>query len=280
MKTANQKKEIVIGKKKSLKTVILELIQYKELIYIFAWRDIKLKYRQTVLGFAWVILQPLLMMLIFTSIFSNKIGSIQEGFSYPVYVFSGLMIYNLFSNTVSSASNSLLFHSDIIKKNYFPRIILPTSSILVSAFDFFISLLVLAVMLLMFQDEFVFFRFVGFSLSAFLLTVIPTLGIGVLLSALNVRYRDIKFVIPFFLMIMLFISPIIYPIDLNSTDLLQMILKINPLSASIELMKSAINPNYTPSNTLIAIGLGISLVIFCFALLIFNRIQKTLTDIL
>src|SRR5258707_4674686 len=129
-----------------------ELWHYRELFYFFTWRDIKIKYKQTVLGFLWAILQPLLMMTIFTLFFGRALNIPSQNLPYPVYVFSGLLVWNMFSTGLTNASNSMVNNSLIIKKIYFPRLIIPVSSILVALFDFFMAFVLLVVLLLFYQQ--------------------------------------------------------------------------------------------------------------------------------
>ena len=129
-----------------------ELWQYRELFYFFSWRDIKIKYKQTVLGFLWAILQPLLMMTVFTLFFGRALNIPSQSIPYPVYVFSGLLIWNIFSTGLTNASNSMVNNSAIIKKTYFPRLIIPVSSVLVALFDFLMAFTIFALILIYFKQ--------------------------------------------------------------------------------------------------------------------------------
>lgn len=271
--------EYKIQNRRAIGINLKELKQFRELLLIFTWRDLKLKYRQTLLGFAWVILQPLIMMSIFTVIFSTRIDISSTGIPYTVFVFGGLIIWGVFSGGISNGSMSILNQSHIIKKTYFPIIILPASSMLVSVVDFLASLLIFIPLLLIQGIQIDILRFVLYVPVSFILVAIPTLGLVILFAGLNVRYRDVKFIVPFFLQIMLFISPIIYPISIAPSKIIQNILAFNPLSGSIELMRAAVDNTINPDMTIIVQGFIVSLVILISGILVFGRIQKNFADI-
>ena len=178
-----------------------ELWSYKELFYFFTWRDIKIKYKQTALGFLWAILQPLLMMLIFTFFFGRALNVPSQNLPYPVFVFSGLLLWNMFSSGLTNSANSMVNNSQIIKKIYFPRLIIPVSSILVALFDFLMAF-ILFVMLLFFYQQPVLLVAVVYWPIALIICLVATLGPGCLLAALNVKYRDFRYVIPFLVQVL------------------------------------------------------------------------------
>ncbi len=213
-----------------------ELWRYRELFYFFTWRDIKIKYKQTVLGFLWSILQPLLMMVIFTFFFGRALNIPSQNLPYPVYVFSGLLIWNMFSSGLTNASNSMVNNSSIIKKIYFPRLIIPVSSILVALFDFLMAFIIYAFLLLFYQQP-VSWQATFIWPFTILITVVATLGLGTWLAALNVKYRDFRYVIPFLVQVLFFLTPVIYPISLLKYPLLQYILVCSPMYAAIELFR-------------------------------------------
>lgn len=213
-----------------------ELWRYRELFYFFTWRDIKIKYKQTVLGFLWAILQPLFMMTIFTLFFGKALNIPSQNIPYPVYVFSGLLIWTMFSTGLTNAANSMVNNATIIKKIYFPRLIIPVSSILVALFDFFMAF-TLYVALLLFYSQHVSWHAVFLWPIAILITVLATLGLGSWLAALNVKYRDFRYVIPFLVQALFFLTPVIYPISLLKYPLLQYVLVCSPMYAAIELFR-------------------------------------------
>ena len=187
---------------------IRELWQYRELFYFFTWRDIKVKYKQTYLGILWAVLQPLLMMLLFTLIFS-KTWKIDTGtVVYPVFVLSGLIIWGLFSSCVSHAGESMIQNANIIKKIYFPRLIIPGSSVLLALFDFMMGLVVFIIFCFIYHQPLAINAIIYFP-AGILLIVLAGFGAGTFLAALNVKYRDFSYVIPFGLQIVFFSSQVI-----------------------------------------------------------------------
>lgn len=220
---------------------ISELIRYHELFFFFTWRDIKVKYKETVLGFLWAILQPLLMTLLFTLAFGKMAAShMNLKVPYALFALSGYVIWGIFSSGVQNAGNSMVSNANIIKKIYFPRLIIPISSILVSLFDFLMAFLIFLLFLVYFQVKVDFFHFVFHALIGLFTACIATFGVGTLLAALNVKYRDFRYVIPFFIQAMLFASPVIYSLPFDNQSWLGYIYTLNPMYAPIELFRHAI----------------------------------------
>ena len=232
--------EYEIKPQKKLTLGINELWQYRELFYFFTWRDIKVKYKQTVLGFAWAVLQPFLMMIIFSVFFGKALNVPSDNIPYPIFVFSGLLLWNVFSTGVSNAGNSMVSNANIIKKIYFPRLIIPFSSILVSLFDFLMALMVYIGMLIYYQTNIDFIRMLIFIPSGLLIAIMSTFGIGTFLAALNIKYRDIRYVIPFLIQVLLFLTPVIYPISILPKLWMKYLIAINPMYSAIELFRSGI----------------------------------------
>jgi lipopolysaccharide transport system permease protein len=177
-----------------------ELWRYRELFYFFTWRDIKIKYKQTFLGFLWAILQPLLLMVIFTFFFGKALKVPSQSLPYPVFVFSGLLLWNIFSSGLTSSSNSMVNNASIIKKIYFPRLIIPVSSILVALFDFCMAFVLFLPLLLYYHQPLSVHALWCWPV-ALLITLMATLGPGSWLAALNVKYRDFRYVIPFIVLL-------------------------------------------------------------------------------
>ncbi|MGH1542063.1 MAG: ABC transporter permease [Arenicella sp.] len=190
---------------------ISELWAYRDLWLTLIMRDIKVRYKQTVLGVAWAVIQPVTTMLIFTLIFGRLAKIPSDGMPYPIFVFSGLLAWNLFSSAISSAGNSLVGASSLITKVYFPRIIVPLSSLGVASIDFLIASGILMLMMM--------FYGIAISLKLLLLPVLlfglltTAVGIGVWLAAITVTYRDFRFVIPFMVQIWMYVTPVVYPIS-------------------------------------------------------------------
>ena len=217
-----------------------ELITYRELFFFFTWRDIKVKYKQTMLGFAWAILQPLLMMIIFTYFFGRALKVNTENIPYPAYVFGGLIVWNIFSGGLTAAANSMVSNANIIKKIYFPRLIIPLSSILVAFFDFVMACLILIALLFYYHVQVSIPVFALTTIFSVVLACLASFGPGCLLAALNVKYRDFRYVIPFLVQVLLFVTPVIYPYQMIHHRWAKLIIAFNPMTAPIELFHSAL----------------------------------------
>lgn len=254
-----------------------ELWRYRELFYFFTWRDIKIKYKQTVLGFLWAILQPLFMMAIFTFFFGKALNIPSQNLPYPVYVFSGLLIWNMFSNGLTSSANSMVGNAAIIKKIYFPRLIIPVSAILVALFDFFMALILLIGILIYYQQPVSWLAFVYWP-GALLITIVATLGMGSGLAALNVKYRDFRYVIPFFVQVLFFLTPVIYPISLLKNPVLHYIIVCSPMYAAVELFRYPLT-HHIANNTYLLISLVSGLVLLIGGVAYFNRTEDFFADL-
>jgi len=184
-----------------------EIVKHYELFYYFTWRDIKIKYKQTFLGFFWAVLQPFFMMLIFTLFFGKNLTISFGNLPYPIFVYSGLLIWNIFASGLNSASNSMVSNAAIIKKIYFPRLIIPMSSVLVSLFDFFMALIVFVGLIIYYHQSVDLMVIVNLPL-AILLTVFATFGLGCFLAALTIKYRDFRYVVPFAIQALMFLNPV------------------------------------------------------------------------
>jgi len=253
-----------------------ELWQYRELFYFFTWRDIKIKYKQTMLGFLWAILQPLLMMTVFTLFFGRALNIPSQSIPYPVYVFSGLLIWNIFSTGLTNASNSMVNNSAIIKKIYFPRLIIPVSSILVALFDFLMAFGIFAIILIYFKQPVLWSALFVWPL-AILVCVIATLGLGSWLAALNVKYRDFRYVIPFLVQVLFFLTPILFPISLLKYPLLQYILVCSPMYAAVELFRFPIT-GIAPDYYFLSASLLSGLILLLFGIIYFKKTEDFFAD--
>lgn len=253
-----------------------ELWRYRELFYFFTWRDIKIKYKQTVLGFLWAVLQPLFMMVIFTLFFGRALNIPSQDLPYPIYVFSGLLIWNLFSTGLSSASNSMVNNASIIKKIYFPRLIIPVSSILVALFDFLMAFILFIPLLLFYQQSVFWFAVIIWPM-AILVSIVATLGLGAWLAALNVKYRDFRYVIPFLIQVLFFLSPVIYPISLLKYPVLQYILACSPMLAAVELFRYPLTGVF-PDGYFLGISLLSGVVLLAIGVLYFKRTEDFFAD--
>jgi len=254
-----------------------ELWQYRELFYFFTWRDIKVKYKQTYLGILWALLQPLGMMLIFTFLFS-KTWKIDTGnIAYPIFVLAGLICWNLFNSSVSHAAESMIQNANIIKKIYFPRLIIPGSSILVALFDFLMGFLIFLVFCIFYKQSIHWSAIIYFP-AAILIILIAAFGTGTFLAALNVKYRDFRYTIPFFMQVLFFGSQIIYPLQSIQQSWLKYILSINPMNSALELLRTPLSDNPINFN-LIIVGLISSFIILVIGILFFRKTEAYFADL-
>ncbi len=253
-----------------------ELWQYKELFYFFTWRDIKIKYKQTLLGFLWAILQPLLMMLIFTFFFGRALKIPSENLPYPVFVFSGLLLWNTFASGLTNSANSMVSNAQIIKKIYFPRLIIPISSILVALFDFFMAF-ILFIPLLLYYGQPVSLNVLWCWPLALAITLLATLGPGSMLAALNVKYRDFRYVIPFLVQILFFLTPVIYPLSILKYPLLQYILVLSPMYSAVELFRYPLT-GADPNLSFLVMSLFSTLMLLFLGIIYFKRTEDFFAD--
>ncbi len=214
-----------------------DLWRYRELFYFLTWRDVKIRYKQTALGAAWAILQPLFNMLLFTAIFGRMAKMPSDGVPYPLFAFAGLLPWTFFSNTIGTAGNSLVSNANLITKVYFPRIIIPASAVLAGLVDFAIAFLVMALLLVGYQVPPTARLLLLPALA--LLTALLAMGAGMLLASLNVQYRDIRYVIPFLVSFWMFATPIIYPASMM-TGPYRRLLSLNPMTGIVEAWRVAL----------------------------------------
>lgn len=253
-----------------------EIWEYRELLYFFAWRDLKVRYKQTFIGVAWAVFQPLIAMLIFTVFFGRLAGMPSDDIPYPIFVFVGLLIWQFFSNSLTDISNSMVQNKDIITKVYFPRLILPISAIIPNFVDFLISSVILVGMMIYYGYL---PNLVGYLILPLLLfiTVMAALGIGFFLSALNVKYRDVRYVLPFFIRMMLFLTPVIYPSSL--TGIYSWFLAMNPLTGVIKAARAALLGNFPINWPLLGISALACFVLLIIGLYYFKKTERYFADI-
>jgi len=255
-----------------------ELVAHSELLYFFAWRDIKIKYKQTVLGFLWAVLQPLLLMLIFTVFIGRALQVSSEGMGYPVFVYSGLVLWLVFASGVTTAANSMVSNAAIIKKIYFPRLIIPIAAVLVALFDFVMAFAIFIVILFFYSTPINLVVLLYSWPLALLLTVVATAGPGCLLAALNIKYRDFRYVVHFLIQVLLFVTPVIYPLSSISQTWLQYLVALNPMYAAITFFRLPL-ADAPPDWILISISVGSGIVLFLIGLAYFRRTENYFADI-
>lgn len=270
--------EKIIGPKEKLSLGLNELWQYRELFFFFTWRDIKVKYKQATLGFAWAILQPLFMMVIFTLFFGKALKVPSDDIPYPIFVYSGLLLWNVFSSGLSNAANSMVTNANIIKKIYFPRLIIPISSILVSLFDFLMALIVFIGMLIWFQTPIQPIKLLLFMPLGLIIATLTSFGVGTLLAALNIKYRDFQYVIPFMIQVLLFMTPVIYPVSILPALWMKYVMALNPMYGAIELFRSGIIDKAIDLK-LLTVSISSALFFFIVGIYYFRKTEAYFADL-
>lgn len=270
---------IVIQPTKGWRNIDLkEIWLYRELLYFFTWRDIKVRYKQTVIGVLWVLLQPLITMIVF-SIFFGRFAKIpSEGIPYPIFVYAGLLPWTLFAQGLTRSTESLVSDSNLIKKVYFPRLIIPIAATLSALIDFFVSFLLLLMMM-------IFYGFIpsiaGFisSLGLVLLTFLCSIGIGFWLSSINVLYRDVRYVIPFVIHLGIFITPVIYPISMVPEHY-RGLLYLNPMSGIIESFKASLLGYKSLPIAGIGASVAVTVIFLLTGVYFFRRMERKFADVI
>ncbi len=253
-----------------------ELWAYRDLLYFFVWRDIKVRYKQTVIGAAWAVLQPVLTMLVF-SLFFGKLAKIpSQGLPYPIFYYCALLPWMYFATAMQSATNIVVDQQRVITKIYFPRVVLPISAILSGLLDFLISFAVFLAMMVYFRIEPT--RAVVWLPAFTLLAVLTALGVGLWLSALNALYRDVRYVVPFLVQFWMFASPVAYPSSLVP-EKLRWLYGLNPMAGVIEGFRWALTGHGEPPNILLAASSAAVLAVVLGGLLYFHAVEGTIADV-
>jgi len=254
-----------------------DIWEYRELLGIFVWRDLKVRYRQTVIGALWAILQPLLTMVIFSIFFGRLAGIPSDEIPYPIFSFAGLVPWTFFANSINQASNSLVNSADMIKKIYFPRITMPMAAVLASFVDFVLAFIILLGMML-YYDFIPTINVIWLPL-LILLTMMTGLGVSFWLSALNVQFRDVRYMIPFITQAWLFATPVAYPSSLL-TEPWRTIYGINPMVGVIEGFRWALLGTDAAPEHLIIVSFIVAFFIFISGAVYFRRMEKTFADVI
>lgn len=255
-----------------------ELWDYRELFYIFSWRDIKVRYKQTVLGILWVLLQPLLSMVIFTVFFGNFAHIPSDGLPYPVFVLLGLVFWGYFSGALSRASTAFIDNEALVKKVYFPREILPFSTVVTAFADFLVSLLLFFIVAFAYRVSFN-IAFFGMIIIALIITTLTSAGLGLLVASINIKYRDVRYIIPYFLQLMIFVTPVIYPLSIVRPSI-QFILALNPMAGVINSLRSVLISGTVVDPAHLLISLVSAVILFIVGMLYFRRTERFFADIL
>lgn len=253
-----------------------EIWRYRELIYFLTWRDIKVRYKQAVLGITWALLQPILTMAITSIVFGYLLKVSSGDIPYPVFVLSALLPWHLFSTSLQKSSHSLVGNANLLTKIYFPRLIIPLSSVLAVMVDFAISFIVLIIMMFIYKTYPTWQIFWLIPLT--LLAVISALAVGLWLSALNVQYRDVQHMVPFIIQIWMYASPIVYPIETIPGGLWRTLYGLNPMVGVVQGFRWALFGGSPPDLTML-ISTIVVLILFISGLYYFRRMEKTFADI-
>jgi lipopolysaccharide transport system permease protein len=254
-----------------------DLWRYRELFYFFAWRDIKIRYRQTLLGVAWAILQPTFTMVVFTVLFGRVAQLPTDGIPPAIFYYAALLPWMYFSGTVTFSGNSLVTNSNLITKVYFPRAILPASATLSCLVDFGLGLFVFVGIMAYYRihPSWMVLLWPVFAIPLVLLS----LGVGMLLAALNTRFRDIKYAIPFGIQLLLFLTPVIYPTSMVP-DRFRAWIVLNPLTGIIAAFRSSILPHRSVDWQLLGVSTILALALFGLGAIYFRSVERAFADII
>lgn len=253
-----------------------ELWEYRELLYFLTWRDIKVRYKQTVLGAAWAIIQPLFAMMIFSFFFGRLAKIPSDGMPYPLFSFAALVPWTFFANGLNQSSNSLVASANLIKKVYFPRLTIPVATVLAGLVDFALAFIVLLGMMALYG--------VAPTINMLwtplflLLSLVTSLGVGLWLSALNVQYRDVRYIVPFVIQVWMFSTPIVYPSSLLSEPW-RTIYGFNPMVGVVEGFRWALLGTNTAPGATIAVSSLAALMILLSGAFYFRHMEKTFADV-
>lgn len=256
--------------------------EYRELLYFLVWRDVKVRYKQTVLGAAWAILQPLLTMVVFT-IFFGKLANVgSDGLPYPIFSYAALLPWNFFAQGLTQSSGAIVGSRSLITKIYFPRLVIPISAVLAGLVDFAIAFLVLVGMMAYYGIWPT--ANVLFLPMLLLLAMGAALGVGMWLSALNVEYRDIRYVVPFFVQMWLFVTPVIYPAsrviaELEKVGLPTWLYGLNPMAGVVDGFRWALLGTAPPPASVLLASIAVTLILLVSGAYYFRRMERTFADV-
>lgn len=269
-------KQIIEAQKGRVVLNLSELIFYKDLFWVLAYRDFRIRYAQTYLGLLWAIIQPLATLLIFTLVFGNTIKVDTQGVPYPLFALAGMCAWNYFSFVLTQAGTSIVGAQQMIQKIYFPRLVIPLSKALVGLVDFFIVLIFYFIMMIFFQvklsSNIVFFPAFVF------MNIITALAFGIWMSALSIRYRDFQIVIPFLVQFGVYATPIAYPVSMVSPKF-QALFYLNPMTGIVEGFRWCLIGGQAPNN-LCFISFALSVCLFISGVYYFKKTEKIMVDIL
>lgn len=273
--------QIIRPPKRFISLGLKECWRYRDLFLILTWRDVAVRYKQTVLGIAWAAFQPFITMVIFSFVF-NRIAKIDsgDGTPYPIFLYVGLLFWQYFSNTLNNAANSMVANAAIIQKVYFPRLIVPSAAIITGLVDLAIASVILAGIMVYYGYR---PHLVGMLILPLLLlcTVLTAIGLGLFTAAANVKYRDVRYVLPFFIQIMMYVTPVIYPVSMlkNHHFAQTLMLWLNPLSSVISNARAGILGQGSLNWSALGISMATSLIFFGGGLYYFQKTERYFADI-
>ena len=254
-----------------------EVWAYRELLSLLVWRDVSVRYKQSVVGIGWAVIQPVMTMIIFSLVFGRFAGLPSEGIPYPVYTYCALLPWNYFARSLGDSSDSLVGSSNLVTKVYFPRLILPLSKVFAGLIDFAIAFVILLLLMAWYQ---VLPTSGVFLLPIFLLiAMISALGVGLWLTALNVKYRDVKFVVPFLTQFWMYASPVAYSATIVPEQW-RWLYGLNPMVGAVEGFRWALLGKAAPDFVMMAVSLSIVVVLFVSGLFYFKRMEQQFADII
>jgi len=255
-----------------------ELWRYRDLFFFLVWRNFKVRYKQTFLGLLWIILQPLITMAIISLVLGRLARFPSDGVPYPIFLFTALVFWNYFSVALTSTSNSLIEGQALVKKIYFPRIIIPFATAVTQLVDLVINILILFALMAVLRFEPNYWGILTLPLVAFVTFVLST-GLGLVLAAANTTYRDVRYLIGFFVQILFYLSPIIYSASLVPAKY-QWIYYLNPVAGILTFARQSLLHHVTPNWSALLIGLAIGIVLTIFGWWYFHRVEKSMVDVL
>jgi len=275
--SAPRRRLVLVPTRGLIKLDFRDLWEYRDLMFFLAWRDISVRYKQTILGILWAVLQPLLTMIVFTLIFGGLAKIPSDSVPYPIFSFCALLPWQFFSTAISSSADSLVGNANLISKVFFPRLVIPLSSVLPPAVDFAVSLVMLAVLMLLFGVH-ITWNIIFFPLFI-ILAGLAALGFGLWLSALNVQYRDIRYVVPFLVQFLLFLSPIAYPTSMVP-DALRILYALNPIVGVVEGFRWSVLGTSVDVLPLIVTSVFVTATLLATGAFYFRNMERTFSDII
>jgi lipopolysaccharide transport system permease protein len=254
-----------------------EVWQYRELLYFFIWRDLKVRYKQTILGVIWVILQPVMTMVVMSIVFGRMARIPSEGIPYPIFAYSALLPWSFFAGGLGRAAGSMVGSANLLQKVYFPRLILPLAAVVGGLTDFFLEFIVL-IGLMIYYNLYPTATSIWLLFPLLLLAGITALGVGLWTAAINVRYRDIRYIVPFLTQFWMYLTPVIYPASLVGSRW-KVIYSLNPMVGVITGFRWALLGKGSPPGALIWVSAAGAIVILITGALYFRRMEKTFADV-